>query len=124
MDHKNSMVFKSIQTKEDAFKMINEAGILFFIVSIVQVLFSVLLDNKFLWIDAGLYLVFAFILKQFKSKIAAVALCLLAALGFISSVLMKVGLIEIGGTNVILSALILWVAIRTVDGAFKYHKFK
>lgn len=124
MDPKNSMVFKAITNKEEAVKMINEAGILFFVVAILQVIFGYML-NQNMWIDAGLYLVLAFVLKHWFSRIAAVLLFALALGGFIMSFLMKLNVIESGGTNIVLSALILWIAFKTCDAAFKYQgKFK
>lgn len=123
MDYKNSMVFKKITNKQEAVKMMNEAGLLFFAVAIIQVVFGYMLQQN-MWIDAGMYLVFAFLLKYFYSRIAAVLLFLLSIGGFIMSFLMKVGIIESGGTNIVLAALIAWVGFKTADAAFKYHKLK
>lgn len=124
MDPKNSMIFKSITNKEEALKMINEAGILFFITAIVQVVFGYILQQD-MWVDAALFLGFAFGLKYWYSRIASVFLFLLSFGGFVMSLLVKLTVIESGGTNLIFSALVLWVAIKTCEATFKYHgKFK
>lgn len=123
MDHKNSMVFKSITNRDDAFKMINEASMLFFVVAVIQVVFGYMLEQN-MWIDAGMYLLLAFGLKYWNSRIAAVLLFILALSGFVMSFLMKLNVIESGGTNIVLAALILWIGFKTCDATFKYHKFK
>lgn len=120
METKNSMIFKSITNKEEALKMINEAGILFFITAIVQVVFGYILQQD-MWIDAVLFLVLAFGLKYWYSRIASVFLFFLSLGGFVMSLLVKLTLIESGGTNVIFSALVLWVAIKSCEATFKYQ---
>jgi len=120
MDPKNSMIFKAITNKEEAVKMINEAAILFFITAIVQIVFGYILQQD-MWVDAVLFLVLAFGLKYWYSRIVSVLLLLLSLGGFVMSLLVKLTLIEGGGTNVIFSALVLWIAVKTCEATFKYQ---
>jgi hypothetical protein len=70
-------------------------------------------------IDVAIYVIGGFFLLRFKSRAAAVTLLLLALGGAVATLFNRLGHDLGGGRNVVLAAIVLWVAIRAVDATFK-----
>lgn len=112
--------FGKIETKDLALKVIKECSNGFYCVAAFGVLASFFLGAAYL-VDALLFIIFAFLLRKFKSMIVALILSLLSFLGLIFT-LMNVFKISKGGTNLLLAIMLLWMSIRAVQATFKLSK--
>jgi len=117
-------VFSRIGSRDDALRLVRDASLGFFIVAAIQGGIGVFLAPEML-VDALLFAVLAGILMKWKSRTAAVLLLVLSVMAFIVTVLNRMGVMAEGGGNIILAVIILWVAVRAVEAAFKLQgRFK
>ena len=77
-----------------------------------------------LFIDAVLYLVLAFFLHKFKSRIASVLLLLVTGLSLFFTLENKFAGDTEGVNNLFLAFIMLVFAVRAVEATFKYQKYK
>ena len=101
--------FLKIETRADALKVIKDTSRGFFFIAALQVALSFMLGFLLL-IDAVVYATGGFFVRKFHSRVAAVALLLLALVGAGVTVANKLGENLGGGNNVLLAVIILWVA--------------
>jgi len=69
--------------------------------------------------DAASYLIGGFLLRRFHSRAAAVVILVLAAFSLYVTVANRLGENLGGGSNIFLSLIVLWAAIRAVEATFK-----
>ncbi len=115
------VLFKFIETKEEALKTIKDASYGFLFLAALTGVASFVLGPALLT-DAVLYLVLALLLFWLKSRIVAVLLLVLSCMSLIVTVLNKLGKMDQGGGNVLLAIIVAWVAIKAVEATFKLHK--
>lgn len=113
-------MFAKIESKSDGLKTIRDCAIGFFVVAAIQAGVGYFVAPT-LMIDAVVYAALATILLKWNSRIAAVLLLALACISFYSTVLNRLGIAAEGGNNIILAAIILWTAIRSVEATFKVN---
>jgi len=117
---KRARLFSSIKTRDDALQMINDAAIGFFLVAGVQA--GVLLfTQQTVSRTALIYALLAVVLLKWKSRVVAILLLMVAATSLIVIILNLLGVLTEGDTNLVLTLLLLWVAIRAVEATFKLH---
>ena len=119
-DGKKQGLFSSIETRDDALKMIRSASTGFFTVAALQALIGVFLMPAIL-IDAVILTVLALILRKWNSRVAAVLLLLMASAEAIVTVLNRIGVMAEGGKNIFLAFIMLVLAIRAAEASFKLH---
>lgn len=116
-------IFAKIRQEEDALKVVGAASLAFFIAGSLFMILSYWYGPE-LWVNGVAYVVLGFLLRQFKSRIIAVLLLLLA----IVTVLLTVGIFSghgfSGGLNIILAAVVVWVGVRAVEATFKLRAKK
>jgi len=115
---KKSALTSRITTREDALATIKEASTGFFVVAAIMAALSFLIGFTVL-VDAALFVVLAFLVRRFHSRVAAVLLLLLAVADAAATVANKLGYDAGGGSNIFLAAIVLWAAIRAVEATFK-----
>ena len=117
---KRARLFSSIKTRDDALQMINDAAVGFFLVAGVQA--GVLLfTQQTVSMMALIYALLAVVLLKWKSRVVAILLFVAAATSLIVIILNLLGVLTEGDTNLVLTLLLLWVAIRAVEATFKLH---
>ena len=111
-------LFSKIESQDDALKIVKDASSGFFFVAILQTAVAYWVGASLLY-DAALYVVGAFFLRRFKSRVAAVGLLVLALGEFVVTVANRVGANLSGGNNILLAGIVLCVAVRAVEATFK-----
>jgi hypothetical protein len=77
--------------------------------------------NRSMLFDATCYAVLATVLLRWKSRIAALLLLLLSGVVLTVTLLNKFGVVQFGGTNIVLAAIIAYSSVRAVEATFKIH---
>jgi predicted ferric reductase len=119
-DAKKKGLFSKIETRDDALKAVKDTSMGFFVIAALQAALSFLVGFSVL-IDAALYVIGGFFVRRFHSRVAAVALLLLALAGAGVTVANKLGENLGGGNNIFLALIVLWAAVRAVEATFKLH---
>lgn len=111
-------IFAKIRQQEDAVKVVGAASLAFFIAGGLFMILSHWYGSELL-VNGLAYVVLGFLLRQFKSRMIAILLLLLA----IVTALMAIGVFSghgfSGGLNIILAAIVVWVGARAVEATFK-----
>lgn len=111
-------IFARIRQEEDAIKVVGAASLAFFIAGGLFMILSYWYGMELL-VDGLAYVVLGFLLRQFRSRMIAILLLLLAVV----TALMALGIFSgrgfSGGLNIILAAIVVWVGIRAVEATFK-----
>lgn len=111
-------IFARIRQQEDAVKVVGAASLAFFIAGGLFMILAYWYGSELL-VNGIAYVVLGFLLRQFKSRMIAVLLLLLA----IVTALMALGIFSgrgfSGGLNIILAAIVVWVGVRAVEATFK-----
>ncbi len=123
MEKRKLSLFSKIHDIDDALKMIKDSAYGFYFIAALQGGIGFFLDPD-LVIDAVLYLVLAFFLHKFKSRIASVLLLLITGLSLFSTFQNKFAGGAEGGSNIFLAFIMLGVAVRAVEATFKYQKYR
>jgi hypothetical protein len=113
-------LFSSIKNRDDALKMIHDAAIGFFLVAGVQAAILLFTEQTYS-LTALIYALLAAVLLKWRSRFAAILLLVVAATSLLLIIFNWVGVIDNGDTNLILTLLLLWVAIRAVEATHKLH---
>jgi predicted ferric reductase len=119
-DAKKKGLFSKIETRDDALKAVKDTSMGFFVVAALQAALSFLVGFSVL-VDAALYVIGGFFVRRFHSRVAAVALLLLALVAAGVTVANKLGENLGGGNNILLAVIVLWAAVRAVEATFKLH---
>jgi uncharacterized membrane protein len=114
-------ILSRIEKHEDAVKVVHAASLAFFVVAGLLLIMSYFFGRAFLF-DAVAFLVLGFFLRQFKSRIVAILLLLLAVITTAVAVgrLMEAGIHS--GIYIIVAVVVLWAAIRAVEATFKMRR--
>ncbi|HSH00939.1 MAG TPA: hypothetical protein VLL52_00380 [Anaerolineae bacterium] len=117
-ENKKIGLFSKITDREDAIKLTKDAGTGFVVIGLITALISIALGASAL-IDALIYIVLGLIMRQFHSRIAAVLLLFFSIISLMVTTANLFGIIELGGTNIILAIILVVAAIRGVEATFK-----
>jgi hypothetical protein len=112
--------FSSIESRDDALKLVKDTSSAFFLLALLQAVLAPWL-GLFLLLRAVLYAAGGFLVRRFHSRGAAFAMLLLASVGVIAAVSNLFGAKLGGGRNVLLALVLLWAAVRAVEATFKLH---
>jgi len=116
---KKKGMFSKIESREDALKVVKDTSLAFYCIAGLTAVLAFLLGLSSL-VDAVLFSVFAFLLRQFTSRVAAVVLVVLATGGLIVTGINRFGGGE-GGNNLIVALILFWAGLRAVEATFKLH---
>ncbi|MGR9115136.1 MAG: hypothetical protein ACU85E_05170 [Gammaproteobacteria bacterium] len=117
---KKKGIFARIESREDALKTIKDCAMGFFVIAALQASLGYFIAPSLI-IDAVLYAVLAGIMVKWNSRVAALLLLITAIFATYMTVLNRLGMAAEGGNNIILAAIILWAAIRSVEATFKVN---
>ncbi|MDR0534798.1 MAG: hypothetical protein LBG65_00315 [Puniceicoccales bacterium] len=118
--------FARITSRDVALSVVKQSAYGFWVVAAIQGDLGIFIAPSMLF-DAACYAVLAAVLLRWKSRVAAILLLLLSGTALTVTVLnkIKIGVMQQGGTNIILAVLIAYTAIRAVEATFKIHgRFK
>lgn len=115
---KKKGMFAKIESREDALKTIKDCAYGFFTVAAIQAGIGYFIAPSLI-VDAVLYIVLAGIMLKWKSRVAAIFLLIIAGFAVYITILNRLGMAAEGGNNIILSAIIFWAGIRSVEATFK-----
>jgi len=111
-------MFTRIRQQTDAILVVRGASIAFFVAGGLFMILSYWYGSELL-ANGAAYVVLGFLLRQFRSRMIAVLLLLLA----IVTALMAVGVFSgrgfSGSLNIILAAVVVWAGVRAVEATFK-----
>ena len=118
-----SRFFGPIDTREEALKVVKESAIAFVVLGAISGSIALAMPQMrgLLW-DAMLMILLAGALYQWKSRAAAVALLVLATLSAVVTVANMIGVMNKGGTNIVLALIVVWAAYRGVQATFALHR--
>ena len=115
---KKKGLFSSMETREDALKMVRDAAWGFLFVAALHGLLGILVAPSVL-IDAAALAVLGIILMKWNSRVAAVLLLLISTGQATVTVLNQMGVTSMGGKNIYLAIIMMIVAVRAVEATFK-----
>lgn len=111
-----------IENKELAEHIVNETAKGFYILAGLQAIIGILLFPGYI-LNAILLALIAYWMHKTKSRVAAIILLILSVLSVIGTLMAMVGEV-IGGTNIILAILFLWLSIRATQATGKLSGLK
>ena len=106
----------SIETRDDALQVVKVGTAAFFFLAGLHVLLYLVLKSYVPLIDAAVIVVGALAIRELHSRPAALILvaisCAEAGVTFANEIGAHLG----GGSNIVLAGLMVWVAVRTLQG--------
>jgi hypothetical protein len=114
---KKSALFSKIETREEALKVVRDCSGGFFVIAAIQGLIGAFLIPSMI-IDAVLLGTFAFILRMWQWRFAAIVLLLMALLILVTTVTNRLGITAQGGGNIFVAALLVLIGVRSVQATF------
>lgn len=114
-------LLSKITDRDSALKIIKETSLVFIIVGIYQLVVYLLLGLMVVLIDSALYIILGFVLREWKSRTAAIILLVQAAIAAVMTTMHHLGYTDEGGVSIILVVAVLFIAVRAVEATFKLH---
>ena len=105
----------SIETRDDALAVVKQGTVAFFFLAALHVLLYLVLNNYVPLIDAAVVVVGALAVRELHSRPAALVLVALSGVELIVTFANELGAHLGGGSNIVLAALMVWVAVRTLQ---------
>ncbi|MDL5033011.1 hypothetical protein QRD43_13930 [Pelomonas sp. APW6] len=122
-DTRRGGLLAPMRTREDAEQAARDCARAFFVVAALQTVAGLLL-TPWILVDAVIFALCAHFIRSTWSRSAAVIAMICACLGFITTVMNRLG-DDLGGGNILLSTLVVLVAARGVEATHKLHgRFK
>jgi uncharacterized membrane protein HdeD (DUF308 family) len=112
-------MFGKIETKEDALKVIKDTAIAFYVVAALQIVLAFFIGLSAI-IDGIIYIVLAFLLQKFNSRIVAVLMLILTGIGVVVTAMNRLGSGQ-GGRNILLALVMIWASIRAIQATFRLN---
>lgn len=115
------ILFSKINDRYIALKIIKETSLVFIIIGIYQCIVFYFIGINVVLVDAAIYIIFGFVLREWKSRIAAVILLIQASISAVITILHFLGYTSKGEVSIIIVIAILFIAVRAVEATFKLH---
>lgn len=115
------ILFSKINDRYIALKIIKETSLVFIIIGIYQCIVFYFVGINVVLVDAAIYIIFGFVLREWKSRIAAVILLIQASISAVITILHFLGYTSKGEVSIIIVIAILFIAVRAVEATFKLH---
>jgi hypothetical protein len=112
-----------MQTPDDARKVVKESAYAFYFVAGIQGLVGIFFAPSLL-VDGVIFAVLAFLLHKRSSRAAAVMLCVLSVIAICSTLLNIFGDTGIGGNNIVLAIIMVWISVRAIQATYLLRKMK
>lgn len=117
--------FAPISSQGEALKELDNVANGMYIVAVLQVMSGLLSAYFFAIVVAAGLAAIAFLLRRYRSRVAAAALALMTGWSFLGALLQHLGIDVPGGTNVFMSVILLWASIRAIEATVKLNgRFK
>lgn len=110
--------FSRIRHQEDAVKIVRAASLVFLAVGAFLAILSYWSGFE-LWAHGLAYMVLAVLLRQFKSRVIASLLVLVAVVMLLLELKLFSGQVYSAALNIIVAAIAVWVGARAVEATFK-----
>lgn len=117
---KKSGLFEPIENREGALKMVWDAAKAFYLLAGIQILIGLFLMPELITDGIG-FVILAFCLHKFSSRVAASLLLLLSGISLLVTVLNLAGVSSHGGRNIWLAVIVVVVAARATEATFRLH---
>ena len=115
------ILFSKITDKDIALNIIKETSLVFIIVGIYQCIVYYFIGINVVLVNAAICIIFGFVLRKWKSRIAAIILLIQACIAAVITILHFLGYTSKGEVSIIIVIAILFIAIRAVEATFKLH---
>lgn len=112
--------FAPLASRDEALKGVKEYSAAFYVIAGIQALIGYFLAPALIY-DAVILAVLATALRLWNSRVAAVLLLIMSTLILGSTIMSRMGIEGMGGSNIFLALIVFWAAIRSVEAAFKLH---
>ena len=106
----------SIETRDDALTVVKQGTAAFFFLAGLHVLLYLVLKSYVPLIDAAVIVVGALAVRELHSRPAATVLVAISCAEALVTFANELGAHLGGGSNVVLAGLMVWVAVRTLQG--------
>jgi hypothetical protein len=110
-------LFGKIRQQDDAARIVRASSLAFFIAGGVFMVLSYWFGPE-LWLSGAAYLVLGFLLRQFRSRVIATLLLLLALTSLLLALKVFAGHWYSAGVVVIVSAIVVAIGARAVEATF------
>lgn len=120
---KNNWMFGPIDTEESATKLIKDAVIFYYFMAVLQGAVGYYLFGLLGLSDGILFLVLAFFLQKTHRPWPALMLLIFGGFQVVTTFEAK-ALGTLGGTNIYLALLSLWISVRAAQATYQLKKFK
>ena len=110
--------FSRIRHQEDAVKIVRAASLVFLAVGAFLAILSYWSGFE-LWVHGLAYMVLAVLLRQFKSRVIASLLVLVAVVMLLLELKLFSGQAYSAALNIIIAAIAVWVGARAVEATIK-----
>jgi hypothetical protein len=117
---KKSGIFSAIRTRDDAERVAKDCGNAIFVVAAIQGAIGAFIAPPLLF-DAAVYVLCGYFIRFRKSRSAAVIALLLSGIGFVVTVLNRMGQDVGGGNNIFLAVIVVIAGVRAVEATFKVN---
>lgn len=115
------ILFSKITDRDIALKITKETSLVFIIIGIYQCFVFYFVGINVVLVDAAIYIIFGFVLREWKSRVAAVILLIQASISAVITILHFLGYSSEGEVSIIIVIAILFIAVRAVEATFKLH---
>lgn len=115
------ILFSKITDRDIALKITKETSLVFIIIGIYQCFVFYFVGINVVLVDAAIYIIFGFVLREWKSRVAAVILLIQASISAVITILYFLGYSSEGEVSIIIVIAILFIAVRAVEATFKLH---
>lgn len=118
-----SKLFQKIDTREEALRVIGEAAKVFYVMAALQFVIGVVfLEYYSVFLDCIALLALGFLLKRYNSRFCAMILFLFSLGLSIMTILNMAKVTHVGGTNIFLALLLLYMSFRSIQATFTLYK--
>jgi hypothetical protein len=120
VEDKKKGFFAPFASRDEALKGVKEFSTAFYVIAGIQGVVGYFFAPTLIY-DAVILAVLATALILWKSRVAAILLLILSTIILGTTVMSRLGMEDLGGTNVFLALILFWAAIKSVEGTFKLH---
>ena len=109
-----------IDTLEDATLLVKGCSLVFSILGVLMIIASIVVQDPWSWMVGFIWMVVAWLLKRFNSRLIAV---LILSWLIVNAIRILYLAEDIPLLAILSGGLLLWLAVKAIKGTFKYHSF-
>ena len=120
VEEKKKGFFAPFASRDEALKGVKEFSAAFFVIAGIQGVVGYFLAPTLIY-DAVILAVLATALLLWKSRVAAVLLLVMSTIILVTTVMSRLGIADMGGSNIFLALMVFWAGTKSVEATFKLH---